>query len=147
MCPGTMQDPHTPATILVLDDEPAIRRLHERYLAVAGYRCIGVETLADALRTLQEQPIDVALLDVRLASGNGLLLAHNIREYFPGTATIMITGLADVATATEAMRAGAIDYIVKPVSADTLRKSVAHVLHRAQGDRSRTRLSEQLGAE
>jgi len=117
-------------TILVLDDDPSVRRLHERWLTTAGNSAVGAETIADALALLQQQRIDVALLDVRLPTGNGLLLAHQIREHFPWTAVIMVTGVAEFSTATEAIRAGATDYLVKPIGEDTLTKAVAAALHR-----------------
>ena len=116
--------------VLVLDDDPAVRRLHERWLASGGYSAVGAETISDALTLLRQEPIDVALLDVRLPTGSGLLLAHQLREHFPRTSAIMVTGVAEFSTATEAMRAGAADYLVKPISAEALLKSVQQTIQR-----------------
>jgi twitching motility protein PilT len=133
---GRIATPHTGdrtnvgsnETILVVDDDQAVRRLHERWLTKAGYRCLGGETVADALNALKEHAVDVALLDVRMPTGSGLLLAHQIREHFPRTATIMVTGIAEFSTATEAMRAGATDYLVKPIGEEALTKAVGQAL-------------------
>lgn len=124
-------------TILVVDDEPAVRRLQERWLSGQGYRCLGAETMAEALAILKAGPVDVALLDVSMPTGSGLLLAHQIHEYFPGTVVIMVTALAEFSSATEAMRAGAVDYLVKPVSVETLLRSVSQGLERARVRRQR----------
>jgi twitching motility protein PilT len=111
-------------TILIVEDEPAVRRLHERVLSQAGHTCVEAETVSDALAAMQQRPIDIALLDVHMPSGSGLVLAHQFREYFPATAVVMVTGVAEFSTATEAMRAGALDYLLKPVSAEVLLKAV-----------------------
>jgi twitching motility protein PilT len=121
-----------PRNVLIVEDEPAVRRLHGRLLTDAGYTCIETETISDGLAALQRMPIDVALLDVRLPNGSGMVLAHQIHEHFPATAAIMVTGVAEFSSAQEAMRAGAVDYLVKPVPADVLLKAVAAAeTHRA----------------
>jgi twitching motility protein PilT len=116
------------AIVLIVDDEPSVRRLHDRWLTGAGYQCVQAETLTEALSMLEQHRVDVALLDVRLPTGSGVLLAHQIREHFPWTAAIMVTAIADFSTVTEAMRAGAVDYLTKPLPAEVLLKSVAHAL-------------------
>src|SRR6185436_8994128 len=117
-------------TILIVEDEPAIRRLHARSLIDSGYECVETETVNEALAVFQQRPIDVAVLDVRTPSGSGLVLAHQIHEYYKSTVVIVATDVADFSTATEAMRAGAVDYLVKPIPADTLSKSVARAMAR-----------------
>jgi twitching motility protein PilT len=121
-------------TILVVDDDQAVRRLHERWLTKAGYRVLSGETVAEALAALKQHPVDVALLDVRMPSGNGLMLAHQIREHFPRTATIMVTGVAEFSSATEAMRAGAADYLVKPIGEEALTRALALALHQRRSE-------------
>ena len=118
------------AIVLVVDDEPSVRRLHDRWLTNAGYQCVQAETLTEALSMLEQHHVDVALLDVRLPTGSGVVLAHQIREHFPWTAVIMVSAVADFSTVTEAMRAGAVDYLAKPLPADALLASVAHALKR-----------------
>jgi twitching motility protein PilT len=116
--------------MLIVDDEPAVRRIHRKWLTDAGYQCIEAETVSEALEVLQREPIGVALLDVRLPSGSGLVLAHQIHEHYPATAVVMVSAVAEFSTATEAMRAGAVDYLVKPVPPDALLKAVAHAARR-----------------
>ncbi|HEX4346421.1 MAG TPA: PilT/PilU family type 4a pilus ATPase [Vicinamibacterales bacterium] len=119
------------ATVLIVDDEPAVSHLEARMLAGEGYACIEAGTIAEALAALQRGHVSVALLDVNLPSGSGLALAHQIREYYPATAVVMVTANAQFSTAAEAMRAGAIDYLVKPVSSVALARTVGLAVARA----------------
>ena len=125
---GTSHMSDGSAIVLVVDDEPSVRRLHDRWLTGAGYQCVQAETLTEALSMLEQHRVDVALLDVRMPTGSGVLLAHQIREHFPWTAVIMVSAITDFSTVTEAMRAGAVDYLAKPLPAEALLKSVSHAL-------------------
>jgi response regulator RpfG family c-di-GMP phosphodiesterase len=120
-------------SVLVVDDEPAIRSVLERWLVATGY---AVETAADADEALQRMstsPAAVALCDVRLPGHDGLWLAERLRRQFPETAVIMATGVQEVGCAINSLRAGVIDYLTKPFARERLQQAVARGIewHRA----------------
>ncbi|WFS62646.1 sigma-54 dependent transcriptional regulator [Pseudodesulfovibrio thermohalotolerans] len=106
--------------ILVVDDEPFIRKLAERELALPGREVTTAATAAQALRLAKRNGFDVVLLDVRLPDGNGNRLLEHFRETLPDVEVIMITGYSEVDSAVEAMKAGAYDYVTKPFSLDRM---------------------------
>ena len=106
--------------VLVVDDEPAIQRLEVRWLSAAGYTCHGASTAREARELLTQEAFDVALLDVGLGDESGLTLARTIQKGHPETVVIMVTGAADFTSVSDARLAGALDYLVKPVSGDVL---------------------------
>jgi two-component system response regulator AtoC len=111
--------------ILVIDDEAAAREVLAEVLSKAGY---AVETAADAgaaTMRLARDDVDVALCDMHLPDGNGIDLLRQSRAAGQETTFVMVTGFASVETAVEALRAGAYDYIIKPVRH-------SEVLHRLQ---------------
>jgi DNA-binding NtrC family response regulator len=133
-------------TILMVDDEPAALFGYGRYFAKAGYETVDASSLADARRAFQSRRFDAVLLDLNLPDGNGLDWIRTLREEYPDTAIIVITGRGDVPTAVEAMRLGADNFLVKPVDMDGLhlflRKSLElSALRRA--DRLTNRMKKQ----
>lgn len=106
--------------VLVVDDEPFIRRLAERELALPGRQVATADTAAQAIRLSRNREFDVVLLDVRLPDGNGIRLLEYFRESTPDVEVIMITGYSEVDSAVEAMKMGAYDYITKPFSLDRM---------------------------
>ncbi|HXG55742.1 MAG TPA: PilT/PilU family type 4a pilus ATPase [Vicinamibacterales bacterium] len=101
--------------IVVVDDEPAILRLEAHWLERAGHRCRQAASAAEALQLLEAEPADLIVLDIGLPDQSGLVLARTVSSRYPAIPIIMATAVADFASAAEAMRAGAVDYLVKPV--------------------------------
>src|SRR3954462_16030660 len=110
--------------ILVVDDEPDMRRLSSVVLKSGGHSTEPVGTVAEALALLGSQSFDLALLDISLGEESGLALARVIQQAHPQTAVIMVTGRADFTSVSDARRAGALDYIVKPFEASGLLDAV-----------------------
>ena len=111
-------------TVMVVDDDAEDRALFRRWLAGAGY---GVVTAGSALEALTKQercPAAVIMCDVRMPGHNGLWLAERLRDQYPDTAVIMITGAPDLDSAVMSLRNGVADYLSKPLSADHLRDSI-----------------------
>ena len=102
--------------ILVVDDEPFIRKLAERELALPGRQVTTAATAAQAMKLAKSHEYDVVMLDVRLPDGNGVHLLEHFRERLTDVEVIMITGYSEVASAVEAMKMGAYDYVTKPFS-------------------------------
>jgi len=116
--------PRHPETILVVDDDPQIRRTLDNVLASWGYECVQAGTLAQAETEFAAEMPDVVLLDIDLPDGSGLDLLTKIKEQHPETIVIMITGDVNVDNTIEAMRGGAHDFIGKPVSLQELKITI-----------------------
>ena len=108
------------STILVIDDEPALRQILSTVLTRAGYSVRTASGTGEAISILARGDTDVALCDIKMPDGNGIELLKQARAAGIDTTFIMITAIAAVETAVEALRAGASDYIVKPVRNEEL---------------------------
>jgi len=114
--------------ILVVDDEPNIRRLLEATLSRAGYE---VDTAPDGetgLRHFTEGPPDLVLMDLRMPGLNGLETLREMRTLHPQAQVILMTAYASVETAVEALRNGAFDYIIKPFDLDEVTMLIERAL-------------------
>jgi DNA-binding NtrC family response regulator len=103
------------AKVLFVDDEEAIRRLFETYLAGEGFSVRGAATLSEALDELDHNPPEVVVVDKNLPDGSGLQVLHACRTKFPDVEVIVLTGYPSLESAIDALRLGAFDYIIKPV--------------------------------
>jgi len=102
-------------TILVVDDDPVIRTLLEKYLA-SGHKVLSAENGLIALDILEQKTNDIDLIfsDIEMPQLDGMALLETIRTQYPELCVIMISGSADTSTAVSALRKGAYDYISKP---------------------------------
>lgn len=106
--------------ILVIDDEESLRFTLENFLQDEGYMVSTVASFPEADELLKQSAFDLVFLDIHLGRHSGLDLLKMIRKRFANCPVVMITGAPDVATASEAVRHGAFDYIPKPVRQETL---------------------------
>ena len=109
-------------TILVVDDEPVMRRIVVTVLSAGGYRVLEAENGPDALRTIHDDQPDLALLDVRMPGMSGLDVARRLKSD-PETrqiAIIMLTGQSEESEMIAGLEAGADDYVTKPFSSGAL---------------------------
>jgi DNA-binding NtrC family response regulator len=103
-------------SILILDDEAAVRTSFALYLAKKGFAVTEAGSLAEARTAMMAQSVDGLLLDVRLPDGSGLDWIREVREAQPGTAIVVMTGIGDIPMAVQAMREGADHFVTKPVN-------------------------------
>ncbi len=115
-------------SVLVVDDEQVVCDLLHEELSEQGYLCTTTLSGSDALSKLATEDFDVVLLDIRLPGMSGMEVLREIWLNHGNTATIMITAVNDVATAVEAMKLGATDYIVKPFDLDRVNTSIRTAL-------------------
>lgn len=101
--------------VLVIDDEPALRQVLAGAVAKAGYSVDQAASAMEAAAKLERGDVDVALCDIKMPDGSGIDLLRNSRTSGIDTTFIMVTGFASLETAVEALRAGAFDYVIKPV--------------------------------
>ena len=122
----------TKPKILVVDDEPSARSGLSRLLEQEGYQ---VETAADgllALDAIAEAPPALIITDLKMPNLDGLGLIAKVREQYPGIPAVVATAFGEVASAVAAMRAGAADYLTKPIDFDALLLLVERTLERSE---------------
>jgi putative nucleotidyltransferase with HDIG domain len=104
------------ATVLIVDDEPVIRETSRQFLVKQGHDVRVAADVPAALIELADRAIDVVVSDIVMPGADGVELLRLVRERTPHAKVILITGEPSVETATEAVRAGAFDYLAKPVT-------------------------------
>jgi len=117
-------------TLLVIDDEAAIRRLLRSKLSGEGYQCEEADGAEHALDMLAAGPFALAMLDVKMPGRSGIELLPEIRANYPDTAVIMATAINDISVAVECLKQGAEDYICKPFNLDEVSLSVQRALEK-----------------
>ena len=116
------------ATILYVDDEPAIRLVLQDTLERFGHTAIGAASVPEALRALHEANIDLIISDFRMPGLSGLEFLQLLREDGREIPLIILTGYATIEHAVAAIKAGASDYITKPLQPEQLEHAVAQAL-------------------
>ncbi len=104
--------------VLVVDDEEIVRLSHIRTLASVYCDVEVVPGGNEALRVMEQRPADVVLLDLRMPGMDGMAVLKAIKQKWPETEVVIITGYPTLETAKEAVRLGAYDYLAKPVGPD-----------------------------
>ncbi len=116
------------SAVLVVDDDDGVRKSISRFLELEGYTVLSAATLAEARELLASREVLVVLSDITMQNGdNGLDLLAEVRERRPDLDVLLMTGNSDLASAIEALKRGAYDYLRKPFAFDALRAA----LHRA----------------
>lgn len=128
-------------TALIVDDERDIRELLSITLGRMGLRVDTAEDLGSARRQLAAQRYDLCFTDMRLPDGSGQSLIELISSRYPDTPVAMITAHGNVDAAVEALKAGAFDFVSKPVDLHILRKMVQNALQLSEERRAQTQLS------
>lgn len=126
-----------PVTVLVVDDDPDVRDVMSDAVATLGCDVQQAGSGDAALALFVRAPCPVVVTDVRMPRVDGVMLLKAVRAANPATQVVMITAHADVASATEAVRHGAFDYVLKPFELDALRVCVQRALdcHRVLASR------------
>ena len=110
--------------VLVVDDDPVIRDLVAESIRLAGYEVDSSEDGEEALRRNAAKHYDLIVTDMKLPGLDGLSLIRKLKAEDTGTDVIVITGYGTIENAVECMRAGALDYLIKPFSVDQIQVSV-----------------------
>ena len=118
-------------TLLLLDDDAPLRNRLGRALESRGFQVTLVESVSEAMSALRGAPPAFAVLDMRLEDGSGLKVVEAVRDARPDAKIIMLTGYGNIATAVQAVKAGAVDYLSKPADADDVARALL-----ARGDMS-----------
>jgi two-component system, response regulator RegA len=116
--------------LLLVDDDAPLRRSLTRALERRDFQVLAAEGVAEARALAREHRPEFAVLDMRLTEGSGLDLVRTLRELRPEVRIVIVTGYGNIATAVAAIKAGAVDYLAKPVDADDV---VSALLKSGQG--------------
>src|SRR3954464_8604313 len=145
-----------PARILVIDDEPDLRTLYELTLLREGYRVEAAGDLLQARQQLSEHRFDAVITDMRLPDGLGLELLRDMVNQQRTERCVVITAHGSAENAVEALKAGAFDYLTKPVDLKQFRSVVASAIQdsaipatklRASGGRAAAQVHRTNGSQ
>ncbi|MFQ6066733.1 MAG: sigma-54-dependent transcriptional regulator [bacterium] len=117
--------------ILIVDDEANVRAVFSDVLRRESYLVKAVEDGSEALKAMDEETFDLALVDLRMPLMDGIEVLENIKKRKPEIPVIIYTGYGSITTAVEAMRKGAADYLNKPFSPEDLKSSIKKALEGA----------------
>ncbi|MEI6169145.1 MAG: response regulator [bacterium] len=130
------------AHVLVVDDEKSIRNSLHEFLVADGYKVEVAANAQEALRLLGDHDFDVVVSDIVLPGISGIELLQAIRATAPCVQVIMMTGVPTIATAAEALRSSAFDYLVKPVGKGAVLRAVGNAAKVKALDEGRQREQE-----
>lgn len=133
--------------VLVVDDDNAVRKACCAIAEGMGCAVVGADSLARAREILRHQKMDVLLLDLKLPDGGGLALLEQVKTLYPEMAVVVMTAFATVASAVEAMRIGARDYLTKPFALEELTTVIERAGQRMHFDRESRLLRERLRSQ
>ncbi len=117
-----LQDENLPngASLLIVDDDrPWLTRL-AKAMENRGFTVLTAETVSEGLAIVRETPPSYAVIDMRLDDGNGLSVIEALHVVQPNARALILTGYGNLASAVNAMRLGAVDYLAKPADADNI---------------------------
>jgi cyclic di-GMP phosphodiesterase len=122
--------PDGPVTLVVVDDEEAIRSSVRKYLVHEGYEVATAATGDEALALLQRRKVTGMLLDVNLPGESGIDLVPRVLDLEPNLALLMLTAVNDATSAALCMQRGALDYLIKPIDLPVLGRAIQNALRR-----------------
>lgn len=111
---------HAGERLLVVEDDPTAAALLARALGRRGYVTATAASVGEALEVSGEGPLRAAIVDLRLGSDSGLRLVPALVNRHPGICVLVLTGYASIATAVQAIKLGAADYLAKPVGVEEI---------------------------
>jgi NtrC-family two-component system response regulator AlgB len=133
--------------VLIVDDEPAIRKTTGLAVEAMGHESIGVPTSMRALKELETESFDACFLDLKLGTEDGLAVLEKLLKVQSTLPIVMFTAYANISTAVEAMRRGAFDFIPKPFTPEQIRQVLDRVSRNRRLEKRVEQLESQLNEE
>ncbi len=118
--------------VLVVDDERSIRSVLRRRLERWGYAVREAASATEALDMMLAEPAHLVISDIRMPQHDGLWLLQRLREQWPETGVIMVTGADDIASIEKSRTLGAAGYVLKPFDQELLRQALIHATKAAE---------------
>ena len=116
--------------VLVVDDEASMCRALDANFRRSGWQVTTASGVADALAKFRQSPCGLVVTDMRMGDGDGMAVMQGVRKVAPQTTVIFLTAYGNVPEAVSAMREGACDYLMKPVSFDQLEETAQRIMGR-----------------
>jgi two-component system, response regulator RegA len=116
--------PESDRTLLIVDDDAPLCQRLARAMERRGFVVATAENVANGMAVAKANPPAFAVVDLRLGDGSGLDVVSAVRGARPGARIVMLTGYGNIATAVAAVKAGALDYLPKPVDADAVERAL-----------------------
>ncbi|MDD4940343.1 MAG: sigma-54 dependent transcriptional regulator [Candidatus Omnitrophica bacterium] len=132
--------------ILVVDDEPLVRRSLSEFLTLEGYAVSSASNGREAINMLKDYIADIVITDIKMPEMDGLALLREIKKSFASTAVIFITGYGSIENAVEAMKEGAFDYITKPIIDNEIRLVLQRLVKQQQLIEENAKLKDEISA-
>jgi two-component system, LuxR family, response regulator FixJ len=123
---------HAPQVVFV-DDEPRVCDVVRKTLERAGLEARCLQDVDECLRHLATQPCDLLITDVKMPGRDGIDLLREVRVRQPWIPVLIVTGYADVSMAVRALKAGAVDFVEKPLDRDAFLQTVQRLIERNAG--------------
>lgn len=139
-----MTEQTVPAKILVVDDEPGMRKILHNYLTREGYEVTVAASGDEALEKLGQEHFELVVTDLVMQGGDGYVVMEYIERECPCTAVIVITAYGSTDSAVEALRRGAVDYVQKPFEIDLMALTVKRALEQKRLSRQVAYRARQL---
>ena len=131
-------------SLLLVDDDRQVLESMTEWLRDQGFAVDASTGYVDALEKLRQKSYDLLLVDVRLQDGDGFDLLEQVRRNYPDSHVILVTGYGDADSAVEALRAGALDYLTKPLIDDELLMTIERAFNQRQVIEENTQLRKEL---
>jgi len=112
-------------SILILDDEPIVSKRLKPSLEKKGYEVEAFTASADALASVQERRFDIVITDLKMEGVDGMQFLTEVKEKYPDTEVIVITGFATMDTAKESFNKGVFDFLAKPFKLGEITEVIA----------------------
>jgi DNA-binding response OmpR family regulator len=130
-------------SVLIIDDEPNLRRSLGLILQRAGFTVTSASNAAEALQLLQAGPYDLTFLDIKLPDQNGIQLLPQLKKLYSDMPILILTAHATLESAIEAVRLGAKDYLLKPIDPENILSRVEEVI-KEEKPRRRREITNQM---
>lgn len=134
------------AKILVIDDEPLMREFIEEAMTRAGYRVISCGSGVEGIELIKNQPFDLIITDLKMSPIDGIEVLGETVKISPETPVIIMTAYATIDTAIEALKKGAVDYLIKPFTPEVIEIAVKRALDKVKMNAENKFLRSELNA-
>ena len=136
--------PPVPPRILIVDDDDSVRDVISVLLREEGYNCASANGAEMALDLVGMEDTPLVISDMKMPGRDGLWLLETLRERYPDTSVIMLTGFGDTEAAVDCLRRGAVDYLLKPPKLTDLIRAIERALAKRRIDLARKRYQKKL---